>query len=94
LHAFQESLGAISGVHPSFNPYCAYLADLPRKITWSTFFDYDPDFSMAFDTFKMALTLFAISLLVFSYLHYFEMHAKAHDKLLQTLTALSGRRES
>jgi len=27
LHAFQESLGDISGLHPSFDPYCAYLAD-------------------------------------------------------------------
>ena len=53
----------------------------------STFFDHDPDFSMAFDKFKRALPLFAISLLVFSYLHHFEMHAKAHDKLLRALTA-------
>ena len=42
---------------------------------------------MAFDKFKRALTLFATSLLVFSYLHYFEMHATAHDKLLRALTA-------
>ena len=60
---------------------------MPRKIECTTFFDYYFDFSMAFDKFKGALTLFATSLLVFSYLHPFEMHAKAHDKLLQALTA-------
>ena len=87
LHAFHESLGDIRGYNPSLDPYCAYLDDMPRKIEWTTFFDNDFDFSMAFDEFKRALTLFAPSLLVFSYSHYFEMHAKAHDKLLRALTA-------
>jgi len=41
---------------------------------------------MAFDKFKRALTLFAISLLGLSYLHHFEMHGKAHNKLLRALT--------
>jgi len=54
---------------------------------WSTFFDHDFDFSMAFDEFKRVLTLFASSLLVFSYSHHFEMHATVHDKLLRALTA-------
>ena len=49
---------------------------------WPTFFDSAFDFSMAFDKFKRALTLFATSLLVFSYLHHFEMHALAFNKLL------------
>jgi len=31
---------------------------------------------MAFDKFRRALTLFATSLLVFCYLHHFEMHAR------------------
>jgi len=69
------------------DPYCTYLEDMPRKIEWTTFFDYYFDFSMAFDKFKRALTLFVPSLLAFSYSHYFEMHAKAHDKLLIALTA-------
>ena len=60
---------------------------MPRKIEWTTFFDNDFDFSMAFDEFKRALTLFAPSLLVFSYLHHLEMHAQAYDKLLKALTA-------
>jgi len=54
---------------------------------WSTFFDHDFDFSMVFDEFKRPLTLFAQPLLVFSYSHHFEMHAKAHYKFLRALTA-------
>ena len=53
---------------------------------WTTFFDHAFDFSMPFDKFKRALTLFATFLLVFSSLCHFEMHAKAHDKLLIALT--------
>ena len=87
LHAFYEFLGDIRGYNPSLDPYCAYLEDVPRKITWNTFFDHDFDFSMTFDEFKRALTLFAPSLLVFSYAHHFEMHAMIHDKLLQVLTS-------
>ena len=59
---------------------------MPRKIEWTNFFDYYFNFSMTFDKFKRALTLFAV-LLVFSYLHHFHMHAKAHDKLLRALAA-------
>ena len=59
---------------------------MPRKIESTTFFDSYFDFPMAFDKIKRA-TLFAASLLVFSYLHPFEMHSKAHDKLLRALTA-------
>jgi len=29
LHAFHESLGDIRGYNPSFDPYCAYLEDVP-----------------------------------------------------------------
>ena len=69
------------------DPYCAYLEDMPRKITWSTFFDHTSDFSMTFDEFKRTRTLFVVSFLVFSYSHHSEMHAITHDKLLQALTA-------
>jgi len=48
----------------------------------STFSDHAVDFSMAFDKFKRALTIFAMILLVFSYSHHFKMHVTAHDKLL------------
>jgi len=87
LHAVHESLGDIREYNPFLDPYCAHLEDMPRKIEWTTFFDYYFDFSMAFDKFKRALSLFVPSLLVFSYSHYFETHTKAYDKLLRTLTA-------
>jgi len=54
---------------------------------WNTFFDHAFNFFMAFDKLKRALTLFAIFLLVFSYLHHFKMHVKAHDKFLGALMA-------
>ena len=37
LHALHKSLSDIRGSYPLFDPYCAYLEDAPRKITWSTF---------------------------------------------------------
>jgi len=86
LHAFHKSLGNIRGRTPSFDPYCAYLEDMPRKIMLSIFFDHAFDFCMAFDQFKRALTFFIMILLVFFYSHHFEMHAKAHDKLLRAVT--------
>ena len=82
LHALQESLGDIRGYTSSFDPHCAYLEDVPRKIMWSTFFDHTFDFFKAFDKFKRALTIFVMILLVFSYSHHFEMHAMEYDKLL------------
>jgi len=87
LHAFHKSLGDIRGYHPIFDPHCAYLEDVPRKIMWSTFFDHVFDFSMAFGKFKRPLTFLALSFAVFSYLHDFEMHAVTYDKLLRALTA-------
>jgi len=86
LHAFHESPGDIRGYNPSLDPSCAYLEDMPRKIEWTTSFDYYFNFSMAFGKYKTALTLFAQFLLVFSYSHHLEMHAQAHDKLLRALT--------
>jgi len=37
VHVFHESLGDIRGYYPAFDPYCAYLKDVPRKIMWSPF---------------------------------------------------------
>jgi len=85
LHAFHESLNDIRGSHSSFDSYCAHLEGVARKIIWSTFFYYAFDFSMAFDEFKTPLTLFALPILVFSYLHHFAMDALAYDKLLRAL---------
>jgi len=87
LHALHESLCDIKGYNRSLGPYCAYLEDVLRKITWSTFFDHTFDFSMAFDEFKRPLTLFAVSFVVFSYSPHSEMHAITYDKLLRALTA-------
>jgi len=45
------------------------------------------DFFIAFDEFKRSLTLFAPSLLVFSYSHHSKMHSMTYDKLLRDLMA-------
>jgi len=87
LHAHHKSLDDNRGYNLSFDLYCAYLGDVPRKIMWSTFFDHTFDFSMAFTEFKRPLTLFASSFLVFFYAHHSEMHATTSDKLLRALTA-------
>jgi len=86
VHAYHESLGDIIGYNPSFDPYCAYLEDVQRKIMWCTFFDHAFDFSMAFDEFMRPLTLFTPYFLVFSYLHLSEMYTITYDKLLRALT--------
>jgi len=86
VHALPESLGDIRGYNSSLDPYCAYLEDAPRKITWSTFFDNTFDFSMAFSKFKRPLTFFASSFVVLSYLHHSKMHTVTYDKLLRALT--------
>ena len=86
LHAYHESLCDNKGYNPSFDPYCAYLGDLPRKIICSIFFDHTFDFSMTFDEFKRPLTLFASSFLVLSYLHNYDMHAVTDDMLFRALT--------
>jgi len=52
LHAFYESICEIRGYHPSFDPYYAYLEDMPKKVICSTFLDHAFDISMAFDKFK------------------------------------------
>jgi len=51
MHAYHESLGDIRGYNPSFDPHCAYLEDVPRKIMCSTFLDHTSHFSMVFDEF-------------------------------------------
>jgi len=33
------SLGYLRGYDPSIDPYCVCLGDLPKKITWTTFFN-------------------------------------------------------
>jgi len=86
LHAFHEPLGDIRGYNPSFDPYCAYIEEMPRKVEWTSFFDYSFDFSMEFDKCKRELTIFAWILLVFSCSHHFEMHVIAYNQFLRALT--------
>ena len=83
LHVYSEPLGDIRGYNPSLDPFCAYLAAVPRKIQWRPFLANTFDFSMAFSKFKRTLTLFAPSFAVLSYLHHSEMHASMYDKLVQ-----------
>ena len=81
----------IRGYNPSLDPYCAYLEDVPRNMTWSTFFDNTFDFSMEFSKFKRPLTLFASYFVMLSYLYHSEMHAVTYDKFLRALTASESR---
>jgi len=68
LHAFPKSLGDTRGYTPFFDPYCAYLEEVPRKIMWSNFFNHTFDFLVAFDKFKRALadpiSVFLLALLL------------------------------
>ena len=81
------SLGAFGGYNPFLDPFHVYLMDLPRKIMWTTFFDYFFDFSKAYDKFMRALTIIHVILLLFSYLHSSEIHALVYDNLLRALKA-------
>jgi len=90
VNVFYESLANLRGYYPSFDPYCAYPEDVPRKILWSTSCDHIFYFSMAFGKFKRPLTFLTLSFMVFSYLHHFEKHVIRHDKNLRDLTDLSG----
>lgn len=81
------SLGTFGGYDPSLDPFHAHLVDLPRKIMWTTFFNHSFDFSKAFDKFKRVLDIIDTIVLVFSYLHAYELCAHTFDKLLHALIA-------
>ena len=59
---------------------------MPKKIMWIQLFDHSFDFFKAFDKLWSSLTIFAIFLLMISYLYYYKMHALAYDKLLKALS--------
>jgi len=80
------SLGTFDGYNTSVDPFHDYPVDLPEKILWTNFFEYSFDFSNAYDKLKRALTFIDLIISVFSYIHFFEMHAIAHDKLLRAST--------
>ena len=81
------SLGTFESYNLSVDPFHDYLVDLPRKILWTTFFDYSFNFSKAYDKFMKALTFINLILLVLSYTHFSKMHAMVYNKLLRALTA-------
>ena len=85
VHNF-VSLGYFRGCEPSIDPYCVYLKDLPRKITWSTCFNPFYDFSIGFDKVKRILILFGVILVIASYLLFSELWSQEFDKLLRALT--------
>ena len=59
--------------------------DLQRKIIWTTFFNNLFDFSKAYNELMRALIIIDMVLLVFSYIHSFEMHTFVYNKLLRAL---------
>jgi len=63
------SLGYFCGYDASFDPYCMYLMDKPRKIMWNTFFAFSFNFSMALTLLKRALAFFVVIIFMFSYCH-------------------------
>jgi len=62
------SLGYFKGCDPSIDPYCVCLRDLPKKITWTTFFNPSYDFSKVIDKVKRMLNVFGTILVITSYL--------------------------
>jgi len=87
------SLGYFRGSDPSIDPYCLSLEDLPRKIMWSTFFNPSYNFAMAIDKVKWILIVFAVILIISSYVLFSELWSQEFDKLLRVLTVsdLKGR---
>ena len=78
-----EFLGNFSGHNATLDPYCINLVDKPRKIMWSTFFDFSFVFSMALNL--GGLILFFVLILMFSLSHACEPHAAAFDMILRAL---------
>jgi len=78
-----ESLGSLCGYNAALDPYCIDLVDMPRKIMWTTIFD----FSMAFDLLKRALIFFSLIFCMLSCLQACEPHAVTFDRLLRALMA-------
>jgi len=80
-----EFVGYLSGYDTGLDPYCLSLVDMPRKIMWSTFFDFSFDFSIALTL--RGLILFFVLIFIFSHGHACEPHAVEFDKLLRAVTA-------
>jgi len=81
------SLGYFSRYNAALDPYCIHLVDKPRKIMWSSFFDFSFYFFMAITL--RGLILFFVLILMFSPSHAYEPDAAALDKLLRALTTFN-----
>ena len=79
-----ESPGYLSGYDPTRDPYCLSLVDMPRKVMWSTFFDFSFDFSLALTL--RGLILFFVLIFMFSHGHACKPRTVKFDKLLRALT--------
>jgi len=56
-------LGYFSRYNASFDPYCMYTIDAPRKIMCNTFIDFSFDFSIVFGLLKRAPSFFIVIIL-------------------------------
>ena len=62
-----------------------YLEDLPRKITWTIYFNPSYDFSMAINKVKRIPILFGVVFIIVSYLLFSKLWSQESDKLLRAL---------
>ena len=75
------SLSCFRVYAPSVDLYCVCLKDLPRKVTWNTFFNPSCDFSKIFDKVKRVLLVFDVILVTTSYLIFSKLWFEEFDKL-------------
>ena len=80
------SQGYLRGHDPSIDPHCVCLHELPKKITWTTFFNPSYDFSKAIDKVKRILVVFGVIFVISSYLLFSDLWSQEFDTLLRALT--------
>ena len=81
------SLGCFIGFNASLDPYNMYLEDLPRKITWTTFFNPSYDLCKAIYKVEKILNVLEMILVITSCLSFFELWSQGVDNLLRASTA-------
>jgi len=81
------SLGYFRGYHPSIDPYCVCLEDLPRNVMWTIFFNPSYNFYKGFAKVKRILIVFGVILVIASYLVFSKLWSQQFNKLLHVLTA-------
>ena len=80
------SLGCFRRYDPTIDRHYVRLEDLPRKITWTTFFDPSYDFSKAIDKVQRVPILFGVVFIIAFYLLFSKLWSQEFDKLLRALT--------